>query len=411
MKKLLFLAILSAIIYSCQKDQNHDNPGINLISDKKAALLIESDSKFGLELFQKTTKMEEAPENLMISPVSVAVALGMTYNGANSDTKTAFEETLGFSGFSREEINSIHKELTRQIITSDPKVIMEIANSIWYKRGFSVLPSFLQINEEYYDAEVADLVFSDPASLDIINNWCAEKTHDKIKNVLDGISEDAVMYLINAIYFNGIWTYQFDESKSYNSTFLKEDGSCSDASYMQLQEDIAYLRNDLFTAIDLPYGNEKFSMSIFLPRAGKSTEDIIMAMNSGGLSTWIQDFEKKNLVVTLPKFKFGYKELLNQPLIDMGLGIAFSDDADFSGINDAGNLTISRVIHQSFIDVNEKGTEAAAVTVVEIEVTSVNPDEDDSRFTADHPFIFMIREKSTNALLFIGKVGHPVYEP
>ncbi len=409
MKKLFLFTVIVLTLYSCAKEQANDMPAIDFVNNKKVTGLIEADTRFGLDLFREVTDMQEAPENLMISPVSVAVALGMTYNGAYGDTKTAFEETLRFKGYSREEINTIHQALISHILSADPKVMMEIANSIWYRQGFNVLQSFIDTNKVYYDAEVTDLNFEDPGAVNIINDWCAEKTHDKILNVLDAIPGDAVMYLINAIYFNGTWTFQFDESKSYTGTFIKEDDSQAEADYMQMQTEISYLSNDVFTAIDLPYGNQKFSMSIMLPKTGKNTSDIISELNPENFALMDSEFTKKDVIVTMPKFKFGYKELLNDPLIDMGLGIAFSDLADFSGINAGGNLLISRVIHQSFIDVNEKGTEAAAVTVVEIELTSVGPGDDKIYFTADHPFIFVIREKTSNAILFIGKLGKPAY--
>jgi len=408
MKKSILFIALSLIVFSCKEQQTIDTPSVDFVNNKKAAGLVEADTRFGLELFSEVVSMDEAPENIMISPVSVAVALGMTYNGAEGDTKTAFEETLRFSGYSREEINTIHQALINHILQADPKVIMEIANSIWYRQGFNVLQSFIDTNTLYYNAEVAGLDFGDPAAKDIINNWCAVKTHDKIKDVLDYISPQAVMYLINAIYFNGTWTYQFDEKDSYTGTFTKEDNAQTDANYMKMQTDIAYLSNDLFSAVDLPYGNEKFSMSVFLPKPGKTTSDIVEQLSLPNFTEWTSGFSEQEVVVTLPKFKFGYKELLNNPLKDMGLGIAFSDLADFTGINPGGDILISRVIHQSFIDVNEKGTEAAAVTVVEMEFTSAGPD-DKIYFTANHPFIFVLREKTSNAILFIGRVGEPVY--
>lgn len=410
MKKLIVILASGLVFASCEKQKTAESPLVDLAGNKKAIALIDADAGFGLELFGKVLEMPEAPKNIMISPVSVAVALGMTYNGAEGETKTAFEETLGFKGYSREEINTIHQALIKHLLNADPKVIMEIANSIWYRRGFYVLQDFIDLNKTFYDAEVNDLDFADPLSVNIINNWCALKTHDKIKDVLDEIGPDAVMYLINAIYFNGTWTYQFDESNTFTGNFLREDQTVSDASFMMLQTDLPFYSNDLFSAIDLPYGNEKFSMSILLPETGKTTDDVVAQLSKENFTSWMGSFEKKEVVVTIPKFKFGYKELLNSPLIEMGLGKAFSDFADFTGINPEGNLLISRVIHQSFIDINEKGTEAAAVTVVEIEVSSAGPGDGIIHFTADHPFLFAIREKTSNAILFIGRVGNPEYE-
>jgi serpin B len=178
---------------------------------------------------------------------------------------------------------------------------------------------------------------------------------------------------------------------------------------MKMQADVDYLSNDLFTAVDLPYGNKNFSMSILLPKETKTTDELISQLTAENFAEWTSGFSEKEVIVSLPKFKFGYKELLNEPLMNMGLGIAFTGASDFTDINPEGGLKISRVIHQSFIDVNEKGTEAAAVTVVEIEWTSVGPEDGKYYFTANHPFVFVIREKTSNAILFIGRVGNPEY--
>ena len=352
--------------------------------------------------------MESVPENVMISPLSVAMALGMTYNGAEGSTRTAFEQTLRTQGFTRSEINYIHNTLLTYLLEADPKVVLEIANSIWSRQGFDVLQSFIDTNKIYYQAEVRELNFDDPAAKDIINAWVANKTHDKIKNILDAIPQEAVMYLINAIYFNGMWTYQFDTKDTYISTFTKADNSTAQVKFMKMKEKVAYLKNDLFSAIELMYGNQKFSMCLIRPNDGKTTADVVSELNMDNYTGWMSALTKQEVNVIIPKFKFGYKELLNDPLKDMGLDIAFSDLADFTGINPGGNLLISRVIHQSFIDVNEKGTEAAAATVVEIGVTSAGPEI--PTFKADKPFIFLIREKASNAILFMGRVGLPEYE-
>jgi serine protease inhibitor len=410
MKKILiFLVFLLVLpLYSCNKDNPEENPELNFSDSKKAAELIEADGKFGIDLFKNIMGMPTVPENVMISPISVAMALGMTYNGAEGATKTAFEVALRNQGLSRDEINNIHKTLLAYLLQADPKVVLEIANSIWYKQGFDVLQEFIDLNKNYYGAEVRDLNFSDPTSKDIINAWVASKTHEKIKNILDNIPDSAVMYLINAIYFNGLWSKQFDSKNTYTSTFTKADKLTTQVKFMKMQEKVAYLKNDLFSAVELFYGNEKFSMCFIRPNDDKTISDVSIGLNLDTYKTWMTGLVNQEVIVNIPKFKFGYKELLNDPLKDMGLGIAFTDMADFTGINPGGNLLISRVIHQSFVDVNEKGTEAAAATVVEVGLTSVGPII--PVFKADKPFIFIIREKSSNAILFMGKVGSPVYE-
>jgi len=410
MKKLitLFLIMLVFPFFKCSRENPVDDVELSFNDSKKASELIEADTKFGLDLFREVLNMQEVPENVMISPLSVAMALGMTYNGAEGTTKTAFEETLRLQGFTRDEINDIHKVLLEYLLKADPKVILEIANSIWYRQGFEVLQAFISLNQTYYQAEVNSLNFNDPSAKNIINAWVALKTHDKIKDIIDFIPPEAVMYLINAIYFNGTWTYEFKTEDTYTSEFTKEDQTVNQVQFMKMKADVGYMKNDLFSAINLNYGNKKFSMSILLPGEGKTITDIIDDLTMENYTSWMSGLIEQEVKVHLPKFKFGYKEMFNDPLADMGLGVAFTDNADFTGINPQGNLFISRVIHQSFIDVNEKGTEAAAATAVEVSLTSVGPEI--PVFKANKPFIFIIREKASNAILFMGKVGIPEYE-
>ena len=409
MKKIVLILIIFIAIQvsSCDKENLSERQELFFTDSKKASGLIEADTKFGFDLFRQMLEMKEAPENIMISPLSVAMALGMTYNGAEGETKTAFEETLRLNGITRQEINDIHKTLLFYLLSADPDVDLDIANSIWYRKDFNVLQSFIESNRIHYQAEVRSLDFSKPEAKDIINGWVSAKTHNKVNGIIDNISAETVMFLINAIYFHGTWTYSFEKGSTYLSDFTKEDQSVEQVSYMLMKGRMNYLTNDIFSAIELPYGNENFSMVFILPGDGKSISDIAASMNINNYMALTDGFIKKEINIHLPKFKFGYKELLNQPLADMGLSIAFSGLADFTGINPDGGLYISKVIHQSFIDVNEKGTEAAAATVVQIDRTSIAPEI--TVFKADKPFLFFIREKSSNAVLFLGKVGHPVY--
>jgi len=393
------------LLLSCEK-KSEDIPVFKYQDDKKAADLITAGSEFGLDLFRIILESDDCPENLMISPTSVAIALGMTYNGAEGETKTAFETTLRHQGLSREEINDIYQALIDYLLKADRKVIFEIANSIWYRQDFNVLQSFTDVNKKYYYADVRALDFNNANAVRIINDWVALKTHDKIKDVLDNIPPEAVMYLINALYFNGMWKYQFDEKNSFTGSFYGENDVVQ-VKYMKNESSYPYFENDMLSAVELPYGNGNYVMHVFLPKASKSLDEIIQSLNPETWKTWMDSFNLRDEVeVQLPKFKYEYKTLLNDPLIEMGLGIAFNGPADFSGISPDYDLYISRVIHQTFIDVNEKGTEAAAVTVVEIRYTSM-PEK--TSFIVDRPFIYSISEKNTGALLFMGKVGNPEY--
>ncbi len=412
MNKILFtglVALLSiAFLSSCEKkDPVPVGPGY-LSSDRKAAQLIQADNAFAFDLLTETDRVN-TEDNFMISPLSVSMALGMAYNGAEGETKQAFETTLEMDGLDRYDLNRIHGDLRNYLIKADPKVTLAIANSIWVRNPYTILKSFADTNALYYHAEVANIDFSANDAARIINNWVSGNTNGKITSIIDDIPVDAVMYLINAIYFNGSWKTAFDRDKTGEMTFHYSDGTTGQVTAMQMKAGMDYLRKDLFSAVELPYGNGSFVMDVFLPAEGKSVTDVIGWLADNPDSSWVNDFNKAGeLLIKLPKFRFGYKTLLNEPLKDMGLTVAFTPAADFSGmLEETQDLEISRVIHKTWIDVNEKGTEAAAVTAVEISSTSV---AEPLAFIADHPFLFVIREKKTGAVLFTGKVGRPVYE-
>ncbi|MCK4661619.1 MAG: serpin family protein [Bacteroidales bacterium] len=412
--KLISIFTVLLISYSsCQKSDGDNKPSDPVIPDiqlsEKGEQLVSSSNAFGFDLFKNINDSEEDNKNIFISPLSVSFALAMTYNGADGDTKTAMEEALKLSGLTTDEINSNFKSLMNALVNLDPKVVLTIANSIWYRDSFDVLQDFIDVNQEYYDAEVSALNFSDPASVDIINNWVANKTNDKIKEIINCIPQDAVMYLINAIYFNGTWKYEFKEEDTTDDPFYLMDGSTKNVPMMHQEITVDYFSNDDFQAVDMYYGGEKYSMLVLLPKQDKSVNDIIAQLDDENWNSMINSFtELGDVIIGLPKFKFEYKNTLNDMLAKMGMGIAFNENlADFGKINPDYQLFISRVIHKTYVDVNEQGTEAAAVTAVEIGVTSFEPNKN---FIVNKPFIFVIKEKSTNAIIFMGKVVEPVYE-
>jgi len=343
-----------------------------------------------------------------VSPVSIALALAMTYNGAAGDTKTAMEQTLGLNGLNIEDINQSYQNLIHGLVTLDPGVLLTIANSIWYRDDFEVLQSFIDINQQYYNAQVTPLDFNNPVSVEVINNWVDENTNHKIPEILSEINPETVMFLINAIYFKGSWTALFDPAQTSDSPFYMEDGTELTIPTMKQKNLFGYFENELFKALKLPYGNEKFSMMVFLPASPHNVNDIIAELNPSNWNDWSGSFTITDSVnLYLPKFKFSYEITLNDVLKTLGMSIAFTSQADFTGINPAGNLLISNVKHKSFVEVNEEGTEASAATIVEMVVTSA-PQE--INFHANRPFLFIITEKTTNAIVFIGKVAKPEIE-
>ncbi|MBA7546210.1 hypothetical protein ES705_38593 [subsurface metagenome] len=374
-------------------------------------MLVEADNLFGIKLFKEVLKTEEPEKNVMISPLSVSLALAMTYNGADGDTKEAMEKTLELSGLTVDEINENYKMLIDALASVDPKVLMSIANSIWYKQTFEVEQDFINVNQNYFYAEVSPLDFYAPDAVTTINNWVADKTKNKITEILDEIPAAAVMYLINAIYFKGIWKYEFDESDTEEKSFYLSDGTTKDVPMMVQEGSFNYLSNDILQAVEMPYGTGNYSMIILLPQNNKTLDDIIDQLSNENWNRWLSEFyEAEKVQIHLPKFKFEYEDSLNNELINMGMEIAFDPyNADFSKINLYRQLFISRVIHKTFIEVNEEGTEAAAVTLVEI-CEIVSEPGTGIHFYVNHPFVFAIKEKYTNAIIFIGKVMEPDYE-
>jgi len=374
--------------------------------NKKSAEILQADRQFAFELFKEVCGLSEE-DNLMISPLSTSYALGMTYNGSAGDTREAFRQVFHFGDWTDQEVNESYQDLMSQLVTLDNQVQFSIANSIWYRLGYDVLDAFVAINREYFDAAVEELDFSDPGAKDIINEWIEEKTQGKIQDMLDDIPSNAVMYLVNAIYFNATWKYQFDPEDTREDDFILEGGTTHRADFMQMEGVFNYSSREGFTAVELPYGDSAFSMVVLLPEPGVSPSDLVGAMDANSWDSWFEYTYPTPILIQLPKFKYGFKSLLNQPLINLGLGIAFGGSADFSNIKPESGLFISRVIHQTFIDVKEEGTEAAAATVVEMKdgASGGGP----LRFVANRPFLYVIKENSTGAILFMGKVGKPEY--
>jgi serine protease inhibitor len=404
-KVIITLAALICIVACETSPVNPENNKIHI--DKSTEELIKSDNEFGIDLYKKLLSYQEDDSNIILSPFSAALALAMTYNGADSTTKTAMEECLKKEGFTTEEINRIYKNLMNGLESVDKNVTLNIANSIWYRDNFYVEEEFINTNKSFYDAEVRDLDFDDPSAKDIINNWVEEKTNDKIKDIIQQISPLTVMFLINAIYFNGIWTYEFDEESTENSDFILSDASIIQVPTMHLEENLMYYENDLFSSVELFYGAGNYSMIILLPNHDKSTDDIVNQLTKETWDDWSNSFEEQEVLVGLPKFKFEFEDSLNNPLTDMGMGVAFNpDEANFSKINPDQDIFISMVKQKAYIDVNEKGTEAAAATVVQMELTAI-PDK--KYFIVNRPFMFVIKEKDTNAIIFIGRVMKPEY--
>lgn len=410
--KSVFVITLTIVmgVLACSDNLTGSGSQRDLELTKVQESLLQAENAFGFQLFREINR-DTATGNIFISPLSVSMALGMTLNGARSATFDSMRATLGYGDIPQEDINTAYRDLLDQFTALDSKVILQIANSIWSRKGFVVEQPFINVNKQNFDAEVASLEFADPGAVNIINSWVASKTGDHITHLLKSISPEMVMYLINAIYFQGDWTYQFDPDQTQPGTFYPAGGGDLQWDMMALKREFPYFETDQFQAIDLPYGNGNFSMVVLLPKQGYCPQDLIGELSPEQWDLWMNQFEDREGDLILPKFKTGFKSSLNAVLKAMGMEIAFEPgQADFSGISqsvyDQGQgLYISQVLHEAVVQVDEEGTTAAAATSVGVGVTSIPADYFMMR--VDRPFLCAIRERSSGTILFLGKIMQP----
>lgn len=363
--------------------------------------LVASDNSFGLKLFREVAQQRKN-ENVFISPLSVAMALGMTLNGASGETYEAMQNTLELAGLSQEEINQSYQSLIALLMQLDPRVEFQIANSIWHRQEMTFEQDFIDRNKTYFKARVRGVDFDDDATLDLINAWVNDNTRGRIPQIIDEIKPEHVMFLINAIYFKGIWTYRFDPAQTKDDWFITASGARQACKMMHQKATLRYFANQTVQAIDLPYGDAGFSMTILLPYHGVSLDSLIASISSEIWSGWMNGFTKHEMRLALPRFRLTFDITLNEILRRMGMAIAFTEAADFTAMYQPGGLLISEVKHKTFIEVDEEGTEAAAVTSVGVAVRSVPPS-----LRIDRPFLFAIRNSHSQTVLFIGKMEYP----
>ncbi|HEX7494120.1 MAG TPA: serpin family protein [Bacteroidales bacterium] len=404
---IAFLVIITLSVLSCKKQPVETFPTdpvpIALTSDQIS--LISSENSFAFDIFKKVIETSTQSENVIISPLSISSALSMTLNGANGETRNAMLAALRLNGLTPEIINNSYKDLTEALLNVDKRVLISIANSVWTEKNFMVKKPFSDILGRYYNAESKSFNITDPMVPNQINSWIESKTNGLIKNMIDKLDQRTVMLLINAIYFKGKWNSQFDKEKTVQGSFYKSGGSTTQVPMMKQTSEYKIYNGEGFTLAEFPYGQANYVMDILLPDDSNGINSIMPLINDNSIKGWISQMSERKADVTFPKFKYGYKTDLNDILTDMGMGIAFTDNADFSNISDI-NLLISMVKHQAFIETNEEGSEAAAATIVGISTTSMPAGP--YILNINHPFLYLIRETSTNSILFMGRVCDPL---
>ena len=403
MRVFLRLALVAPLIAGCSLDIGSidELPGEFSITEQD---LINTNNEFAFKIFRELVAQSDPDENIFISPMSIAMALAMTYNGARGATRDSMQTVLELQRVDLQAVNEAYRSLIDRLRGLDPKVEFAIANSIWYREGLPVAQPFIDLNQTYFDAVVTALDFANSQAAPTINAWVSENTNGRIEEIVDDpIGRNTVMFLINAIYFKGDWTYQFDPRRTGPAPFRRRDGTESTIDLMDSGERIPIrMASDITVQVgDLSYGGGAWRMTIVLPHQPAGLPTVLDGIDANVWNTWTASLDSTEIKVRLPKFTLEYEASLKDVLTALGMGIAFGSAADFSGIVPGGGLYITKVKHKSFLEVNEEGTEAAAATKVAI-ATGLR------LFSVDRPFFFVIREALSGSILFMGRIMDPV---
>ena len=360
---------------------------------------VNADNRFAFKMFREVSVSNGA--NTFFSPLSLNMALGMLYNGASGDTRSEMAEAFGMADYTDLEINEYYRKMSQALLSVDPLTDIGIANSIWHMTGFSVYQPFIDINREYFDAMVTALDFSQPDAADIINAWCAEKTKDKIDEIVNKpIPGDIVMYLINALYFKSKWQFEFDKTLTKKEEFTTAGNRKVTVNMMEQFRDAQYYGDQYLQCVEMPYGNEAFSMLVVLPKNTMDIDQLIAYLDDTAWQTIVNSTWAAPVLMKLPRFKIECELSLNNPVMNAGMKQIFS--GGFANMSDV-DLAVSEIKQKTFVEVNEEGTEAAAAS--SIGMTGQGPGY--ISFVANRPFLYLIKEKSTGTVLFIGRMDEP----
>lgn len=363
---------------------------------------------FSLDLFQRLAA-QDGGKNVFLSPLSVWLALSMTYNGASGSTAEGMAKALHASGISLDDLNKDNSGLMGVLAAADPKVKIAIANSIWMSKSFESAfdKDFLDRDQKYYAAQIQALDFSDAGAADIINKWVEKSTNGNIKNLVQPpIDASTVMFLVNAVHFKAPWKVSFDPKATKDGVFTTADGSVVQAKFLSKEKDNCGYADKNIAAIRIPYASGRMEMVAVMPKQ-QSLGDFVKGLTPETLQATIDKCQDSSIPLTFPKFKIEYSASLNDTLKAMGMQDAFdASTARFENMSKTmgDSLVISNVKHKSFVEVNEEGTEASAATSVEVSLTAVL---DAPTLDFVKPFVYLIRDTKTGAILFIGTMDNP----
>jgi serpin B len=366
--------------------------------------VLDASNAFSFALWSRLNAVQP-DSNVFVSPLSASFALGMTMNGAANQTFTEMRSALQFGSAAQHDINEGYRSLIALLTSFDPTVTTQIANSIWYRNDFTFNQTFFDTVKTYFNADVSALNFADaPAALATINGWVKAKTNGRIPAILDQIADNSVMFLINAIYFKAGWREKFDPAKTVDAEFTPSTGATQAVKLMRRTGDMNYGESATWQGVDVPYGNAAYAMTVLLPKPGVTADALAATLTPAVWQSIVATFNEREIDLSFPRLTLTYERALNDDLKALGMNVPFIGDvADFTRMSPAGDhLYISKVKQKAFVAIDEEGTEAAAATSVEIGVTSapIIP-----IMRVDHPYIFVIRERLSGTIMFMGKIS------
>ncbi|MDA3839418.1 MAG: serpin family protein [Candidatus Delongbacteria bacterium] len=408
MKKLLLLVVFMYLTVNAMELFTGQKPVIV----NKNYNASEGNNEFMIKAYHELSK-DKKNDNIFFSPFSISSALAMTFAGSDGNTETEMAKALEFSA-NNDKFHHDFSIVTNKIneIGKKGNVKLSIANSLWLQDGYTFLDKFINIGKKYYGAEIENLNFAESEkSRQIINEWVEKKTNNKIKNLIPKGILDALTKLVltNAVYFKGEWKEQFKNSGTKKSVFHNSQGNEVSVNMMYNKARYGYYENDKFQFLEMPYKGKEVSMFVLLPKQKDGLKKIEASLDMLTINNAIDNLIEQQVKVYFPKFKLSLSYRLANLMKNLGMNDAFSKKADFSKMTGTKELYISAIIHKTFIEVDEKGTEAAAATAVVMRMKSAPP-MDNPEFKADHPFFYFIRENSTGTILFTGRMNDPSKE-
>ena len=412
MKKLfLCVALFAGLCCSCSEDDglsSTKNERKHIVLTRSQKELANENVKFAFSLFNKVNEQETTEPNWIISPFSASIALSMTVNGTAGNSQTQIKDALGFDGFQMDEINDYYKLLTKELLAVDKTTQLSLANSVWLHNDFKFYDSFVNTTKKMYEAEVTTLDLTDQSALKKINDWSAEHTNNLIPVILDKLPENLKFCILNSLYFKGVWLDEFEESSTVDDFFTCANGQKNQVKMMKQETSQRYCSNEYFALAEFPYGNGAFSMVVLLPNEDCTLEESLQKFT---VNDWIGTTESASLKmfmsdlnVSFPRFELKYEADFIKVMQNLGVVDIFDENkADFTNLS-SNNVFINLLKQSAYLKVDEKGAEAAATTIVGGMDASPGPSYRIIDFNMNRPFAFLIKENSTGAILFMGKV-------